>query len=159
MPRSQKPTKAAPKVERILAPTDFSPGADAALQWAMQLAEGFEGRLTILHVVDASLGAIAGFPAHMAAMPAYGELLEVIRREAKTEMAKVARRYPSAATVIREGAPRSGILDAAKEIKADLIVMGTHGRTGLAHVFFGSVAEHVVRHSRVPVLTVRQREK
>ncbi|MDP3766726.1 MAG: universal stress protein, partial [Dehalococcoidia bacterium] len=60
-------------------------------------------------------------------------------------------------TIIREGMPRSMILDVAREVGADLIVMGTHGRTGLTHVFFGSVAEHVVRHSRIAVLTVRQR--
>jgi nucleotide-binding universal stress UspA family protein len=58
--------------------------------------------------------------------------------------------------MVREGMPRAAILDVAREVGADLIVMGTHGRTGLTHVVFGSVAEHVVRHSRIPVLTVRQ---
>lgn len=160
MARSQKPPRSGSlKMTRILAPTDFSHGADAALQWAMRLAGEFGAQVTVLHVVDVSLGAVAGFPAHMAAMPAYGELLEVVRREARVEMTKVNKRYPAAGTLIREGTPRTRILDVAEELKADLIVMGTHGRTGLAHVFFGSVAEHVVRHSRVPVLTVRQREK
>jgi nucleotide-binding universal stress UspA family protein len=51
--------------------------------------------------------------------------------------------------------PRHEILTAAKDVKADLIVMGTHGRTGLAHLLFGSVAEHVVSHGPVPVFTVR----
>jgi nucleotide-binding universal stress UspA family protein len=51
---------------------------------------------------------------------------------------------------------RSAILEVAAEVEADLIVMGTHGHTGLTHLLIGSVAEHVVRHSRIPVLTVRQ---
>jgi nucleotide-binding universal stress UspA family protein len=74
-------------------------------------------------------------------------------------MAKVAARYPQAKTRIREGSPRTGVLDTARDVGADLIVMGTHGRSGLAHIFFGSVAEHVVRQSQIPVLTVRQRDR
>lgn len=111
----------------------------------------------LLHVLDLTIGALAGFPANVAMVPAVGELLERIRVETQQEMAKVSGRIPGAQTIIREGTPRSMILDVARELGADMIVMGTHGRTGLTHVFFGSVAEHVVRHSRVPVLTVRQR--
>jgi nucleotide-binding universal stress UspA family protein len=151
--RRQPAKEGAPRLSRILVPTDFSAGAEAALAWAMRLANLFRTQVTILYVLDPSLGAIAGLPAHYASMPAYGELLETVRRESKSEMEKIAKRYPKSKTVIREGSPRSVILDAAAG--AGLIVMGTHGRTGLAHVFFGSVAEHVVRHSRIPVLTVR----
>lgn len=152
-------TDPAVRVSRIVAPTDFSPGAEPALQWAMHLAKALRAEVTIMHVMDLSLAAAAGLPTQMAAMPAYGDLLEHVRRETKQEMAALAKRYPDATTIIREGPPRSVILEVAKEIGADLIVMGTHGRTGLAHVFFGSVAEHVVRHSPVPVLTVRQKDK
>jgi len=143
-------------LSRILVPTDFSASAEAALAWAIRLAELFGAQVTILYVLDPSLGAIAGLPAHYASMPAYGELLETVRRETKSEMEKIAKRYPQSKTVIREGSPRSVILDTATESGANLIVMGTHGRTGLAHVFFGSIAEHVVRHSTIPVLTVRE---
>lgn len=152
--RRQTVKRDRPRVAHILVPTDFSAGAEAALTWAMRLAELFGAQVTILYVLDPSLGAIAGLPAHYASMPAYGELLETVRRETKSEMEKIAKRYPQSKTVIREGSPRSVILDAAAG--ADLIVMGTHGRTGLAHVFFGSIAEHVVRHSKIPVLTVRE---
>jgi nucleotide-binding universal stress UspA family protein len=154
--RQQTKNEEALHLSRILVPTDFSPGAEAALAWAMQLAELFGAQVTILNVLDPSLGAIAGFPAHMASMPAYGELLETVRRESKSEMEKIAKRFPNSKTLIREGSPRPVILDAATELRAGLIVMGTHGRTGLSHVFFGSVAEHVVRHSKIPVLTVRE---
>src|SRR5437899_11734721 len=92
-------------------------------------------------------------------MPAAAELIDRLRAETKTEMAKVAARYPKAKTMVREGPARTGILNVAREIGADLIVMGTHGRTGLAHIFFGSVAEYVVRHSHIPVLTVREEER
>lgn len=144
------------RLSRILVPTDFSAGAEAALTWAVRLAELFGSQVMILYVLDPSLGAIAGLPAHYASMPAYGELLETVRRESKSEMEKIAKRFPTSKTLIREGSPRSVILDAATEFGAGLIVMGTHGRTGLAHAFFGSVAEHVVRYSKIPVLTVRE---
>ena len=74
------------------------------------------------------------------------------------QMRQLAARFPTARTLIKEGTPRSVILEVAADLDVDLIVMGTHGRTGLAHVFFGSVAEFVVRHSRIPVLTARQEE-
>ena len=141
---------------RILVPTDFSPGVESALQWARALGEAFRAEVVLLHVLDLSIGALAGFPANVAMVPAAGELLQQIRTETQQEMAKLSSRVPGARTIIREGIPRSVILDVAREVGADMIVMGTHGRTGLTHVFFGSVAEHVVRHSRVPVLTVRQ---
>ncbi|MGH2398763.1 MAG: universal stress protein [bacterium] len=142
---------------RILVPTDFSPGVESALQWVTSLGQAFKAEIILLHVLDLTIGALAGLPSTVAMVPAAGELLERIRAEAQQEMAKLSGRMPGARTMIREGLPRSMILDVAREVGADMIVMGTHGRTGLTHVFFGSVAEHVVRHSRVAVLTVRQR--
>jgi len=147
-----------PRVRRILAPTDFSPGAESALQWASSLGEALSAEVVILHVLDLSLAGIAGLPTEFAAMPAAAELIDRLRAETKTEMARVAAQFPRAKTVVRETVPRIGILDVAREVGADLIVMGTHGRTGLAKIFFGSAAEYVVRHSRIPVLTVRQDE-
>jgi len=144
-------------LRRILVPTDFSPGAEGALAWAQGLGTAFGAEVVLLHVLDLSIAALAGFPSSLAMVPAAGELLDRIRSETEQEMARVAARLPGARSIIREGTPRAVILEVAAEIQADLIVMGTHGRTGLTHVFFGSVAEHVVRHSRVPVLTIRQR--
>jgi nucleotide-binding universal stress UspA family protein len=140
----------------ILVPTDFSPGADAALAWAQSLGAAFKAEVVLLHVVDLSIAALAGFPSTLAAVPAAGELLDRIRMESEEAMGRLAARVPGARGMIREGMPRQAILEVAREVGAHLIVMGTHGRTGLTHVVFGSVAEHVVRHSRVPVLTVRQ---
>lgn len=142
---------------RILVPTDFSPGAEGALDWAKALGTAFGAEVILLHVLDLSIAALAGFPSSLAMVPAAGELLDRIRGETEQEMASIVTRVPGARSIVREGTPRTVILDVAGEVQADLIVMGTHGRTGLTHVFFGSVAEHVVRHSRIPVLTVRQR--
>jgi len=64
-------------------------------------------------------------------------------------------RVPGIEGVIREGSPRPVIVESAVELQCQMIVMGTHGRSGLTHLLMGSVAEYVVRHSRVPVLTVR----
>jgi nucleotide-binding universal stress UspA family protein len=145
-------------VKRVLAATDFSPGAESALQWASNLSAAFSADLVIVHILDLSLAGVAGLPTELAAMPAVDDLVDRFRADTKVEMDKMANRYPRARTIVREGSPRTGILDMAREVGADIIVMGTHGRTGLAHIFFGSVAEYVVRHSRIPVLTVRQQD-
>jgi nucleotide-binding universal stress UspA family protein len=63
-------------------------------------------------------------------------------------------RLPDAQTVIREASPRPAIVDAAPELNCQMIVMGTHGRSGLEHLLLGSVADYVVRNSKVPVLTI-----
>lgn len=152
----QKDKRAEVQLRHILHPTDFSPGAEPALHWALTLCRTFGAELILLHVLELSLGALAGYPPEMLSVPATGELLQQIRAEAADRMARLAAHCPGARTLMREGLPRAVILEVAREVGADLIVMGTHGRTGLAHVFFGSVAEHVVRHSPIPVLTVRQ---
>lgn len=145
------------RVSRILIPTDFSPGAEPALRWAAALAEAFGAEIILLHVLDFRLAALAGMP-DMAPIPAVDELLRTANAEAEQQMRALGARFPDARTILKEGVPRAMILEVAKAEGADLIVMGTHGRTGLSHVFFGSVAEHVVRHSRIPVLTARQDE-
>ena len=146
------------KVRRVLVPTDFSPGAEPALGWASVLASGFDAKMLLLHVLDVRLAAIGGLPPQMASMPAVDELVRIVSAEAEQEMQALGVRFPNARTIVKEGVPRLIILEVAKAEGADLIVMGTHGRTGLSHVFFGSVAEYVVRHSRVPVLTARQED-
>src|SRR3989304_10249496 len=90
--------------------------------------------------------------------PAVDELIDRVRADTAEEVARLQARFPQARTMVREGSPRPMILHVAAEVKADLIVVGTHGRTGLAHVLFGSVAAHVVRHSRIPVLPGREAE-
>jgi len=139
-----------PVILQILVATDFSSQAEMALRWAMRLRVAFGARLIFLHVIDIfslaelSCRAIGGDP-----------LLPMLRDEAKQNMQQWQARVPDAQAVIREGSPRPVIVEAAVELGCQMIVMGTHGRSGLAHLLLGSVAEYVVRYSKVPVLTVR----
>lgn len=144
-----------PRISTILVPVDFSSGSAAAVDWAQAIAGAFGARIVLLSVIDISVSAIMGGPGGVMVPPPPESLLEQMRQEARTEMDAVVARVPGAVPIIREGTPRHEILKVAAEVGADLIVMGTHGRTGLAHLLFGSVAEHVVRHAQVPVFTVR----
>jgi nucleotide-binding universal stress UspA family protein len=159
MPQSKHTALPKAQIKRILVPTDFSAGAEPALTWAAKLTECFGAEVVLLHVLDMRLAALAGLPPDMAAMPAVDELVKSARSEADEQMKQLVARLPGAKTIIKEGPPRTVILEVAADLRADLVVMGTHGRTGLAHAFFGSVAEYVVRHSRIPVLTARQKDR
>lgn len=139
----------------ILVPTDFSPGAEPALRLAARIARATGAEIVLLHVLDLMTPAVwAGSPDMGLWMDA--AMVQDLQGRAEAAIGVLAARLPRARTLIREGGPRSVILDVAAELKADLIVIGTHGRTGLEHLLIGSVAEHVVRYSRIPVLTVRR---
>ena len=146
---------------RILVPTDFSPPSDAALEYARILAAKFGSSLRILHVIDDPTAA-SDFVADGFAPSTEGirtGLLEHGRKRLEQLMNLVDRsRYHAHADAVM-GLPAAAIIDYAAATGTSLIVMGTHGRTGLAHIFFGSVAEYVVRHSHIPVLTVREEER
>lgn len=144
--------------KRILLATDYSPYAETALRWADATSKAFRAKLIIVHALDLTLGGMAGLAPEVAAFPVADQLVDRLREEAKTEMARLGKRFPRARTIIREGPPRSTLLQVASSVRADLMVVGTQGRSGLAHMLIGSVAEHLVRHSRIPVLTVRLAE-
>ncbi len=148
------------QVRCILAPTDFSPAADAALPWADLLARTFDARLVLLHVVEITYETLADLP--WDGVTPVGEVIARHLEEwARAELATRAQGLVACETLVRTGLgaglSRQRILEAAVEVGADLVVMGTHGRTGVDRILFGSVAEHVVRTSPVPVLTVRKR--
>jgi len=133
----------------ILVPHDFSRHADRALGLAATLA-GSRGRLTVLHVV-------ADFPEGLNRM-APQALSRIFARERERLEGIVARAVPrragpAATCRLEVGDPSRHIIDAARGM--DLIVMSTRGRTGLPHLIIGSVAEKVVRHAPVPVLSFR----
>ena len=138
-----------PSVSRILLPTDFSPPCESALEWGRRLATAFGTSLVLLHVID-----MLNYPVG-AKLIGSDPLFPLLRDEAKRRMQEWQARAPGAEAVIREGSPRPLIVETAVELQCQMIVMGTHGRSGLAHLLLGSVAEYVVRHSKVPVLTVR----
>lgn len=112
---------------RILVPIDFSAPSDAALVYAKGIAAHFGARLHVVHVTDSP-------------SPALAPALDADAPQASTELLH----GPCAKTIV----------DAARRHHCDLIVMGTHGRTGMTHALMGSVAEDVVRHAECPVLTV-----
>lgn len=142
-------TGGVPRISRILVATDFSPQGSNAVEWARSLADTFGAKLILLHVIDvfslAEIGWVMGGT----------DLLHLLREQAHKGMGELKALIPDAQTVVREASPRPVIVDAALELDCQMIVMGTHGRSGLAHLALGSVAEYVVRNSKVPVLTVR----
>ena len=133
----------------ILVPTDFGEAAREALRHAVAIGRQFDSKITLLRAY--------GLP-----MTDYGEAVEwpvaEIEKQAQKALddglAALRRDYPNADGMVACGEIHRQILDAAEARKVDLIVMGTHGRTGLSRVLLGSVAEKVVRLSPVPVLTV-----
>jgi len=139
-------------IKRILVPIDFSECSDGAMQYAGQLARVFKARLVLIHVLQPhAYGMTETFNLvdHYAAMKTIAEpLLEESRKKLKKQGLAVE-------TDLRTGTAHTEILEKARSGKADLIVMGSHGRTGVEHFLLGSVAEKVVRLSPCPVLTVR----
>lgn len=137
--------------QTILHPTDFSEAANFAFRLAVSLARDHQARLVIVHVAPTPY-AIGG-----EIMVAPPEPASVQREELLDRLHEM---KPSAAEVefehrLYEGNPAEEILRAAEASSADLIVMGTHGRTGLSRLLMGSVAEQVVRRASCPVLTVK----
>lgn len=142
-------------IKTILVPTDFSTSATAALAWADGVAREFEARIALLHVVDLEVQWVPAGPA-VVPTPVPAAVARGIRERAQAALDALAAKTPSVQrTVVRAGHARDEILKAADQAGADLIVMGTHGRRGVAHLFIGSVAEYVVRHATIPVTTVR----
>ena len=143
-------------ITRILVPTDFSAHADHALEYAVTLARSFNAYIELLHVVeDPFAGGGWGSEVYLSDIDGIRERAmtdATIRLEA-CRAALLAHTVPMTASV-RMGRPAKTILEHADAVHADLIVMGTRGRTGLAHMIAGSVAERVVRTAPCPVLTV-----
>jgi nucleotide-binding universal stress UspA family protein len=150
-------TEASPfRLKKILVPIDFSDCAKKALRYAIPLAKQHEAALTLLYVVPTNyaVGEYGGidYATLEVEMRASGE------KEFSTLLGDEVRGEVPATTLLRTGSPAIEIIEAAKSLPADLIVISTHGRTGLKHVMLGSIAEAVVRRAPCPVLVVRERE-
>ena len=142
-------------ITRILVPVDFSAHSDRALHYAATLAGQVGASVELLHVVDDfTFGAYS--EVYVPNIPDMTQ--EAINIALERLTAIKAAVFPHGAdveSVVYAGRPAPTIVDHAAEGKFDLIVMGTHGRTGLSHLLMGSVAEHLVRTAPCPVLTVR----
>lgn len=141
------------KPKTILCATDFSPCAAAAVACAADLARSLQAALVLVHVLPNPALLFPG-PDLAGVLP---DIIAAVQQQADAELQKVRRGISGidVRTVLREGPVHDAILGAAGEAKADLLVVGTHGRTGVKHLLLGSVAERIVRLSSVPVLTVR----
>jgi universal stress protein A len=146
-------------IKRILVPLDFSDCSKKALRYALALARQHGAALDLLYVLPTlpyGSGEYGVFD--------YGKLQEDMKASAEMKLAKTLSeeigQCPSvrAGSILRIGTAAREIVDVARTLPADLIVIATHGRTGLKHVLLGSVAEQVVRHAPCPVLVVRERE-
>ncbi len=143
----------------ILHPTDFSDPSRHALDHACSLAEKYRAKLYLLHVIE-EVSDAAYFD--MLQTPPLAELMTEVEGHAKTALEGLLtaeqRSGLDVNLLTRRGIPFLEIVRCADELKCDLIVCGTHGRTGLKHALFGSVAEKVVRKAPCPVLSVRHPE-
>jgi nucleotide-binding universal stress UspA family protein len=162
--RNQSPSSSQKGVRRlkwglrnILVPVDFSEPSKKALSYALCFAKQNRGKITLLHVIEPlPVYTDVAFPVVMGAdvweteaKKAFGKLCD--EEHANTQLIR--------STLTRTGTPHKEITDAARELKADLIIIATNGRTGLAHVLLGSTTERVVRHAPCPVLVVREKER
>jgi nucleotide-binding universal stress UspA family protein len=145
------------QVKRILVPTDFSQPSQCALNHATELARKFDAELILTHVRTPYADDPNRPEYHFFDEGRYSAFVS----EQLTRTSEGIGSERAVKTVVgRDVSPANGILRIADENQVELIVMGTHGRTGLGHFFLGSVAERVVRHAQVPVMTVSsKREK
>ncbi|MFH0991760.1 MAG: universal stress protein [bacterium] len=155
---AEKP-KSSIQLKRILVPIDFSEHSKSALRYAVSFAQQFHASLDLIYVVeptvypaDFSFGQI-GFP----------NVEEELRKKGMEELeelvkAKIGNRVP-ASSIVRTGKAFYEIDEYARETAVDLIIIATHGHTGVEHILFGSTAEKVVRHAPCPVLVLRKGEK
>jgi universal stress protein A len=154
-PKSETPEIARPKFERILVAVDFSEESRSALACAAEMASKFDASLTLVHVVEPHFG-----PPEADLPPLAGEASDAEEfAEAKLELNALGEQMLGPCrvveTTVRAGLAFFEITEAAKALGADLIVVGTHGYTGLKRALLGSTAEKVVRHAPCPVLVAR----
>ncbi len=142
-------------IKKILVPIDFSEHSKNALRHAITYAKQFDAELVLIYVVEPTV-----YPADLSfgqvAFPSIERELSQRGKEELDELAKKqAGKHVRVRTVIRTGKPFLEIIDAAQREHVDLIIIATHGHTGVEHLLFGSTAEKVVRKAHCPVLVVR----
>lgn len=140
-------------MKKLLLATDFSKGALVAEEHAITLAKALEGEIVVLHAWNLPIlpfqeGAINASPDQIASIAASAQ------KELDGCVARIAARFPRVTGMLRVDEAWQAIIESAKQIGADMIIVGTHGRRGLPRLLLGSVAERVVRTAPCPVLTV-----
>ena len=147
-------------IRKVLCPVDFSPCSDHALEYAVEFAQAYKADLELLHVVQVTTAVDAG--ADMLGPRLYDQVvmeMEKIGTARLNELVeKIRQKHAKVSQFIVTGVAFVEIVRRAREQGVDMIVMGTHGRSGLSHAIIGSCAEKVVRKAPCPVLTVRHPE-
>jgi nucleotide-binding universal stress UspA family protein len=149
-------------IRRILVPIDFSEASRAAFDYAIELARSVGASVDVLHVWEVPTFLAPGSAVVVGASGT--SLVEMVRTAAEDGLEKFVTDAAARGAKVNEwraepGSPAFAITEAARTAEYDLIVIGTHGRTGLSRALIGSVAERVVRHAPCPVLTVRSVQK
>ena len=145
------------RLRKILAPIDFSPASKNAFKYAIRFAEEFGGELTLLHVLEPE--SMTGFMAIPEATAFVESDIIAAGKNLRSLIASVRHdKIERPHWKVRAGLPSHEIVEAAKEMDVDLIVIATHGYTGWKHFCIGSTAERVVRAAPCPVLVVREKE-
>ena len=147
-----------PRFRKMLVPVDYSPPSTAAIRYAVDLARAFDGTVHVLHAWEVPAYVRPDLTIWSGEMSAtLGEQVRLGAENAMREFSKAngLDRNDAVTCEVVQGGAYNAILTVAKDGDFDLIVMGTHGRTGISHVLLGSVAEKVVRHANCPVLTIR----
>jgi nucleotide-binding universal stress UspA family protein len=141
------------ELRRFLVPTDFTETSDRALDWAIDLAARVGASVTVMHAYEIP---VLGFPD--GALIATPEIATRISDAARSALDRTLERWKGRGVpldaVLRDGVPYEEVNTLAEAIKADLIIIGTHGRRGLARALLGSVAENVIRTATRPVVTI-----
>lgn len=141
--------------DTILTAVDFSENSDHAFDYALTLARQFNAELTIMHVINEPVDLRGFYVPHITFEQLEKEIEEGATKMMEQFCAARLTDFTNYKTAVVSGIPYDEIIRKADEISASLIVLGTHGRTGLDHMIFGSTAERVVRSSPCPVLTIR----
>lgn len=144
-------------IKNILCPIDYSVYSERALNYAIEFAEKYQAKLYLVHVLDIRLYDINDPDLYNVNIIDEETIRKLRERLLKSVNEDTKGRISVEALVI-QGVPFAEIIKASKEYKIDLIVLGTHGRTGISHAIMGSVAEKVVRKAPCPVLTIRHPE-
>ncbi|WP_337864541.1 universal stress protein [Ignavibacterium sp.] len=148
------------KIKNILLPTDFSKTSLAAAEYAVNLAMQYGAKIHLLHVLEKTPPILTIRTLDLSRE----KIIESIESDAKAQLEKVIEKIKKHGNVdiipaLRKGLDYEEIINCSKEKKIDVIVIATHGRTGLLHTLLGSVAEKVIRYSKTPVLVITPKRK
>lgn len=138
--------------KRIVVATDFSETSERALDLGLEVAQKFDAELTLVHTWEApsySYGGGVFLPVDLVTPIEHAAAAQLEKAHSALKL-----RFPRAKSMLRTGPAWEEVLNAAAQLQADLLVLGTHGRRGLSRALLGSVAERVVRMATIPVLTV-----